>query len=65
MEATVTRTRLTRPVQRGLTLIELLIAMSILTVVTGMILISWFSLQDSFSFSTKSTEQREAGRGGG
>jgi len=62
MEATVTRTRLTRPVQRGLTLIELLIAMSILTVVTGMILISWFSLQDSFSFSTKSTAQREAGR---
>jgi prepilin-type N-terminal cleavage/methylation domain-containing protein len=45
--------------QRGITLVELLVAMSIAAVVSGMIILAWFTLQDSFSFTVVATEQRE------
>jgi prepilin-type N-terminal cleavage/methylation domain-containing protein len=48
--------------QRGLSLVELLVAMSVLTVVTTMIIVSWSSLMDSFAFSTKSAQARNIAR---
>jgi prepilin-type N-terminal cleavage/methylation domain-containing protein len=45
--------------QSGITLIELLVAMTIMTVVAGMIIFTLFSLQKSYSFTTTSDEQRE------
>jgi prepilin-type N-terminal cleavage/methylation domain-containing protein len=48
--------------QKGVSLIELLIAMSILTVITTMILVSWFALQNSYAYSVHSAHAREAAR---
>lgn len=48
--------------QSGLTLIELLVAMTIMAVVAGMIILTLFSLQKSYSFTTSSDEQRELTR---
>lgn len=48
--------------QKGVSLIELLVAMSILTVITTMILVSWFALQNSFAYSVHSDHAREAAR---
>lgn len=48
--------------QAGLTLMELLVAMSIASVLTGMVLLSWFSLQDSYSHTTRSSEARDTVR---
>lgn len=45
--------------QSGLTLMELLVAMSIASVLTGMVLLSWFSLQDSYSHTTRAGEARD------
>jgi len=50
--------------QRGTSLVELLVAMSILAVVTAMILTVWFGLQRSYSFSVRSSETREIARDG-
>jgi prepilin-type N-terminal cleavage/methylation domain-containing protein len=50
--------------QNGVSLVELLVGMVILTIVTAAIIMVWFVLQDSFSYSTKSSEQREAARDG-
>ena len=44
--------------QSGLSLIELLIAMTILAVVTTMILMSWFALQRSYASTMKSDQAR-------
>lgn len=48
--------------QKGLTLVELLIGIIIAGILTTMILMGWFSLQNSYSMSSQSTKQREAAR---
>ena len=48
--------------QGGVTLVELLVAMSILAVVTSMILMSWFALQNSFAQTSRASHSREAAR---
>lgn len=48
--------------QAGITLIELLVAMSILAVVTTMILATWFSLQKSFAQTSRASQSREFAR---
>jgi len=45
--------------QQGVTLMELLVAMAIMGVISTMILVSWFALQDSFASSVTSNIQRE------
>jgi len=44
--------------EAGLTLVELLIAMSILAVVTTMVLMSWFALQRSYASTMKNDQAR-------
>jgi Tfp pilus assembly protein PilW len=48
--------------QRGMMLMELLIAMVIATIITSFLLVSWFALQTSYSRSVKSAESRETAR---
>lgn len=48
--------------QDGITLVELLVAMAIMTVITGMILMSWFALQKSFAQTSKASQSREFAR---
>lgn len=48
--------------QSGLTLVELLVAMTIMGVLSTMIIMVWSSLQDSYAFTTRSDEQREFAR---
>lgn len=48
--------------QDGLTLVEVLIALTILSVVSVMILTVWFSLQKSYASSVRSGEQQEMAR---
>jgi len=48
--------------QAGLTLIELLIAMSVSVVVSAMVFGTWFALSDSFSYSATSSKARNFGR---
>jgi type II secretory pathway pseudopilin PulG len=49
--------------QRGITLVELLVGMSIMTVISTMILMGWFSLSRSYSFSVSSSDARDSARG--
>jgi prepilin-type N-terminal cleavage/methylation domain-containing protein len=44
--------------EAGLTLVELLIAMSILAVVTTMVLMNWFALQRSYAYTMKNDQAR-------
>ena len=48
--------------QEGLTLIELLVSIIILGIVSTMVLMSWFSLQNSYSYSINSNLQRDTAR---
>ena len=48
--------------QAGVTLIELLIAMTIMTILSGMIVMGWVSLQRSYAYSTKSADARGTAR---
>ena len=48
--------------QSGVTLIELLVALTIMGILTTLILGTWFGLQDSYSFTTVADHQREAAR---
>jgi prepilin-type N-terminal cleavage/methylation domain-containing protein len=48
--------------QAGLTLIELLSALSIMAVVSGMIVLSWATLTQSYGSSVKSNKSREYAR---
>lgn len=48
--------------QEGISLVELLVAMSILAVVTSMILMSWFALQKSFAQTSRASQSRESAR---
>ena len=48
--------------QRGIGLIELLIGMTIMTVLTTMIVIAWMSLQGSYAYSVQSADARGTAR---
>jgi prepilin-type N-terminal cleavage/methylation domain-containing protein len=48
--------------ERGMTLIELLAAMAIAGVLSALMLVSWFSLSDSYSFSVHSNKARDKAR---
>lgn len=46
----------------GVTLVELLVVLVIGSVVTGALVLTWFSLSDSYSFTTRSTEAADFAR---
>jgi prepilin-type N-terminal cleavage/methylation domain-containing protein len=46
----------------GLTLVELLVVMSILSVVSAMLIFTWIALADSFSNTTRSSDARDLAR---
>ena len=48
--------------RQGITLIELLIAMTIMTILSTMIIGAWISLQGSYAYSAKSAEARSTAR---
>jgi len=48
--------------QAGLTLVELLVTMVILSVLTSMILVTWFALQNSFTDQARANEARDISR---
>jgi prepilin-type N-terminal cleavage/methylation domain-containing protein len=48
--------------QKGITLIELLIAMTIMAVLSSMIVGAWMSLQSSYAYSVKSADARGTAR---
>lgn len=48
--------------QRGTTLVELLISMAIMGVISTMILLGWFALTRSYSFSVKNSDARDSAR---
>jgi type II secretory pathway component PulJ len=48
--------------EAGISLIELVIGMAVMTVISTMILLGWFSLQRSYSYSLKSNDQRDSAR---
>lgn len=51
-----------RCAQQGMTLIELLISMAIMGVVSAMLLVTWFALSNSYSYTVKSGESRDDAR---
>lgn len=48
--------------QRGMSLVELLVGMAIMGVITAMLLMSWFALSRSYSFSMQSNRARDDAR---
>lgn len=56
------RTPRTRGHERGITMIELLVAMAIMSVITAMILVSWLALSRSYSYSATSNKARDFAR---
>lgn len=48
--------------QSGLTLIEVLISLIIMSIITTMILVSWFALSRSYSYSVTSNKARDLAR---
>jgi type II secretory pathway pseudopilin PulG len=50
--------------QSGITMIELLIGLTISSILSVMIFMTWFSLNDSYSFSVRSSESRDFARQG-
>lgn len=48
--------------QRGLTLVELLVGLIIMSILTTMILVSWFALSRSYSYSVTSNKARDSAR---
>jgi hypothetical protein len=48
--------------QRGITMVELVVSMSIMGVLTIMILVGWFALSRSYSFSLSSSDSRDMAR---
>jgi prepilin-type N-terminal cleavage/methylation domain-containing protein len=48
--------------QRGISLVELLVAMSIMLVLATMIIATWVALTDAYSFSSRSDKQRDFAR---
>lgn len=58
-DSALARIRERRSRERGTTLVELLAVMVIMGIVTSMILLSWFALQNAYSSTTIATKQRE------
>jgi type II secretory pathway pseudopilin PulG len=56
------RRRSARGSEAGVSLVELLVAMSIMTIISTMLLLGWFALSDSYSFSINSADARDSGR---
>lgn len=50
------------PRQHGVTMIELLVVMAIMSVVTTMTIVIWVSLRDSYAYTTTSSKGREYAR---
>lgn len=48
--------------QGGMSLVELLIAMTIMSIITAMILVSWLALSRSYSYSVSSNKARDLAR---
>jgi prepilin-type N-terminal cleavage/methylation domain-containing protein len=48
--------------QRGVTLVELLVAMTIMAVLSTMIIGTWVALTDAYSFTSRSDKQRDLAR---
>jgi prepilin-type N-terminal cleavage/methylation domain-containing protein len=48
--------------QRGISLIELLIAMAVMSIITAMLLTGWFALSRSYGFTLHSSDARDSGR---
>jgi prepilin-type N-terminal cleavage/methylation domain-containing protein len=48
--------------QRGITLIELLVAMAVMGVVSAMLLAGWFALSQSYSYTVRSADARDSGQ---
>ena len=48
--------------QQGISLVELLVAMSIMLVLSAMIITTWVALSDAYSFSSRSDKQRDLAR---
>jgi prepilin-type N-terminal cleavage/methylation domain-containing protein len=48
--------------QRGMSLVELLVAMTIMAVLSTMIILVWVALQDSYAMTSRSDKQREFAR---
>lgn len=48
--------------QRGISLVELLVAMSIMGIITAMLLTGWFALSKSYGFTVHSADARDSGR---
>jgi prepilin-type N-terminal cleavage/methylation domain-containing protein len=48
--------------EAGVSLIELLVGIAIMSVISTMLLMGWFALSDSYSFSIKSADARDSGR---
>jgi prepilin-type N-terminal cleavage/methylation domain-containing protein len=48
--------------QSGLTLVELLVGIVIMGVVSTMLIMIWFSLQNSYAYSVSSSDQRDSAR---
>jgi prepilin-type N-terminal cleavage/methylation domain-containing protein len=46
--------------QRGITLVELLVAITIMTILTTMIIAGWISLTKAYSFTSRSDRQRDS-----
>jgi prepilin-type N-terminal cleavage/methylation domain-containing protein len=52
----------TRAGQAGVSLVELLVAMAIMGVISTMLLLTWFALSNSYSYSINSANARDDGR---
>lgn len=63
-DSAFTRRRQCRSCQQGTTLVELLVVLVIMSVVTSMILVTWFALQTAYSSTTIATKQRELAQQG-
>ena len=48
--------------QDGMTLVELLVAMTIMGVLSTMVLLTWFTLQSSYASSEQNAKQRDVAR---
>ena len=62
MNHAMSRARGPRCSQRGITLVELLIAMTIMAVLTTMIIMVWIALQGSYAYSVNSADARGTAR---
>ncbi|MEI6502551.1 MAG: type II secretion system protein [Armatimonadota bacterium] len=55
-------TATSRKRQEGVTLVELLVVMIVMGIVSTLLLVVWFSLQNSYAFTVTSNDQRDSAR---